>query len=90
MRVSIAGCETSCSTLFHLLAQARSVLAAWRKDFNEVRPHSSLGYLTPRDYARTLCGEIGRHAAHPDHSARRPIASDDHQGSGHRRTLVIA
>ncbi len=68
-------------TLFHSLAQARSVLAAWRKDFNEVRPHSSLGYLTPRDYARTLSGEIGRHAAHPDHSARRPIASHDHQGS---------
>jgi len=68
-------------TLFHSLAQARSVLAAWRKDFNEVRPHSSLGYLTPRDYARTLSGEIGRRAAHPDHSARRPIASDDHQGS---------
>ncbi len=77
-------------TLFHSLAQARSVLAAWRKDFNEVRPHSSLGYLTPRDCARTLSGEIGRRAAHPDHSARRPIASDDHQGSNHRRTLVMA
>jgi len=24
---------------------------AWRVDYNEVRPHSSLGYLTPAGYA---------------------------------------
>jgi len=24
---------------------------AWRVDYNEVRPHSSLGYLTPAAYA---------------------------------------
>ena len=28
-------------TLFHSLGHARTVLAAWRRDFNEVRPHSS-------------------------------------------------
>ena len=57
-------------TLFHSLGHARSVPSAWRKDFNEVRPHSRLGYLTPSDYARALSGENGRHAAHPVHSAR--------------------
>jgi transposase InsO family protein len=28
-------------TLFSSLGQARSVLAAWRRDFNEVRLHSN-------------------------------------------------
>ena len=30
-------------TLFSSLADARAMLEAWRRDFNEVRPHSSLG-----------------------------------------------
>ena len=77
-------------TLFSSLVDARAKLEAWRRDFNEVRPHSSLAYLTPAAYARALCGEAGRHAANPDHSARRPLASDDHDGSDQLRTLVMA
>ena len=61
-----------------------------RRDFNEVRPHSSLGYLTPADYAHALSGKTGRRAANPDHSARRPLASGDHEGSNQPRTLVMA
>jgi putative transposase len=76
-------------TLFSSLQHARAVLEAWRRDFNEVRPHSSLGYLTPRAYADSLAGEAGRRAAHPDHSARRPLASDEHKGSDQPRTLVM-
>jgi hypothetical protein len=34
-------------TLFTSLAQARVVLAAWKDDYNMVRPHGSLGNLTP-------------------------------------------
>ncbi len=34
-------------TLFRSLPHARAKLEAWRRDYNEVRPHSSLGYLTP-------------------------------------------
>ncbi len=77
-------------TLFSSLAGARAKLEAWRRDFNEVRPHSSLAYLTPAAYARALCGEAGRRAANPDHSARRPLASRDHEGSDQLRTLVMA
>ena len=77
-------------TLFSSLADARAKLEAWRRDFNEVRPHSSLAYLTPAAYARALCGEAGRRAANPDHSARRPLASGDHEGSDQLRTLVMA
>ena len=56
-------------TLFSSIADARAELEAWRRDFNEVRPHSSLGYLTPADYAHALSGKTGRRAANPDHSA---------------------
>jgi putative transposase len=38
-------------TLFTSLAQVRAVLSAWRDDYNNVRPHSALGNLTPSEYA---------------------------------------
>jgi putative transposase len=37
---------------FQNLWDARRKLAAWRKEYNEERPHSSLGYLTPSEFAR--------------------------------------
>lgn len=37
---------------FQTLAQARLVLAAWQRDYNEVRPHSALGDRSPEEYAR--------------------------------------
>lgn len=33
------------------LADARQKARAWQDDFNEHRPHSSLGYLTPKEFA---------------------------------------
>ena len=36
---------------FQTLPQARAVVAAWRQDFNEVRPHSSLGRIPPARFA---------------------------------------
>ena len=33
------------------LQDARRSIEAWRMDYNTVRPHSSLGYLTPEEYA---------------------------------------
>ena len=38
-------------TLFTSLAQARAVLSAWKNDYNNIRPHSALGNLTPTEYA---------------------------------------
>jgi putative transposase len=37
--------------LFGSLAQAREIIEAWRDDYNCVRPHSSLGALTPMEFA---------------------------------------
>ena len=33
------------------LDEARHVIEAWRLDYNRVRPHSSLGYLPPEEFA---------------------------------------
>jgi putative transposase len=30
---------------------AKARIEAWRRDYNEHRPHSALGHLTPREYA---------------------------------------
>jgi len=38
-------------TLFTSLAHARAVLAAWRTDYNTIRPHSRLGGRTPAEVA---------------------------------------
>jgi putative transposase len=77
-------------TLFRSLPHARAVLEDWRRDYNEQRPHSKLGWMTPRDYARAISGESGRHAAQPDGSAHRPLATPDDQGSDQPRTLIMA
>jgi len=36
---------------FESLAQARQEIARWRRDYNEVRPHSSLGRIPPARFA---------------------------------------
>jgi putative transposase len=39
-------------TLFSSLAHARAVLTEWRRDYNTIRPHGSLGNLPPAHYAK--------------------------------------
>ena len=39
---------------FISLAHARRVIEAWRIEYNTERPHSSLGNLTPEEFARTI------------------------------------
>jgi putative transposase len=36
---------------FLSMRHAREIVAAWRDDYNAERPHSSLGYLTPNQFA---------------------------------------
>lgn len=37
---------------FRCRAEARTVIEAWRRHYNSVRPHSSLGNMTPEDFGR--------------------------------------
>jgi putative transposase len=77
-------------TLFRSLPQARVVLEDWRRDYNERRPHSKLGWLTPRDYATAISGKTGDRAAQPGGSARTPLATPINTGSDQPRTLIMA
>jgi len=38
---------------FTSLTDARRKIETWRRDYNELRPHSSLNYLPPAEFART-------------------------------------
>ena len=39
---------------FGNLFEARPKIGAWREEYNEERPHSSLGYWPPREFARRV------------------------------------
>jgi putative transposase len=43
--------------LFLDVLDARKKLEVWRRDYNEQRPHSSIGNLTPVEYARKVVRE---------------------------------
>jgi putative transposase len=50
---------------FETLPQARTATADWRRDYNEVRPHSSLGRIPPARFAeqhRRLAGDVAQRA----------------------------
>ena len=42
---------------FQNLFDARRKIGAWRREYNEERPHSSLNYRTPAEFAATSCGK---------------------------------
>ena len=43
------------------LFDARKTIEEWRRDYNEERPHSALGYLTPVEFvARRAAAPRGR------------------------------
>ncbi|MDQ1231542.1 putative transposase [Sphingomonas sp. SORGH_AS 879] len=69
-------------TLFFTIGQARSILARWVDDYNNERPHSSLGYATPAAFAAGL--EQQRAGLTP------PVASPALMRENHGRSLVAA
>jgi putative transposase len=38
------------------VAEARLIVQSWRVEYNEQRPHSELGYLTPEEYTNQIDG----------------------------------
>ena len=43
---------------FQNLMDARAKIAAWREEYNCERPHSSLGYRTPNEFAEILKSSV--------------------------------
>jgi putative transposase len=58
-------------SVFENVADAKAQADAFKREFNTVRPHSSLGYKTPREFAATCGG---------------PKAASTEKSSGERKT----
>ena len=70
--------------VFSNLAEAKVVTEGWRVDYNERRPHSSLGYLTPAEF-RNGTAEVGALPPHP-----RSLPHSAQQDAGNRTTRSTA
>ncbi len=45
------------ANLFTNLAEAKRVIEEWRQDYNTLRPHGSLGGMSPDEYRKAATGE---------------------------------
>jgi putative transposase len=77
-------------TLFTSLAHTRAVLAAWQRDYNEIRPHSGVGNLAPATYATLSAPAMQRDGTLRaiGGSAPRPVAPPSPVGSDAEQTLI--
>lgn len=76
-------------TLFTSLAQAQAVLEECRRDYNTVRPHSRIGWLTPAAYAEQFPMQRGQGAALTTGSAPWPLTTEQTE-EFNRQTLIAA
>jgi putative transposase len=62
---------------FRDLAEARAKIAEWQQDYNERRPHSSLQYRTPTEFAAQAASfyraELGQEASNAGPLPQTPI-----------------
>ena len=77
-------------SLFFSLDHARSAIAEWREDFNTARPHSSLGYQTPADFAETLTATSSDAALDMGGYASPPVAQPAPHGVTETVEALIA
>lgn len=81
---------------FRSRAEAKIIIETWRRHFNEVRPHSSLGYLTPDEFAMKLklndaapASATGRDAARHGGFAPRPVATPSLKGQSKEQEMPV-
>ena len=80
---------------FRSRVEAKVMIETWRRHYNGVRPHSSLGYLTPSEFvargARTADRQAtGRTAAVHGAFALRPVAQPSQPGHEVKETGAVA
>lgn len=76
-------------TLFMDMGHARDKIAAWIRDYNVERPHSSLGYATPAAYAAELEKQCAA-PLRPTGSATPHIASPAQLRNNDAEALIVA
>ncbi|WP_132280682.1 IS3 family transposase [Neorhizobium sp. JUb45] len=76
-------------SLFFGLDHARSAIAEWANDYNNFRPHSSLEYQTPADYAGIIAA-TGSNAARCGSFAFPPVAPTTPFGLSKTAEALIA
>lgn len=75
-------------TLFMGLDHAREKVAAWIDDYNNQRPHSSLGYATPAAFAAELEKQGAASLRIAGDYATQPLASHAHVRNNNAETLI--
>jgi len=73
--------------LFLGLAHARTTITNWVGDYNQRRPHSALGYLTPAAYAANLTATCDR-LRNPDQLRRSHVAPTAPHGVKSAEALI--
>jgi len=64
---------------FTTLTDAKEKMKKWRMEYNEERPHSSLAYRTPEEYAKTCSELTNRMGLKPAIPSKPPVASERSQ-----------
>ena len=80
--------ELLSETLFASLAHARATLANWRDNYNVDRPHSSIGWQTPNEYAATFAPQRDLTLRTMTSSAPAPVAQPAQLGKTETRGLA--
>ena len=75
-------------TLFPSLTHARATLADWRDDYNVDRPHSSIGWQTPNEYAATFAPQRSLTLRTMTSSPPATVAQPAHLGKTEHRSLA--
>jgi putative transposase len=80
---------------FRSRAEAKVIIEAWRQHYNAVRPHSSLGYLTPNQFAAQLndaapAEATGRVAAVLGPSRTGPLHQPPRQGQMQQARVSVS
>lgn len=80
---------------FRSRAEAKVIIESWRAHYNAVRPHSSLGYLTPNEFVAQLTNAApveatGRGAAVRGPSRPGPLHHPPHKGQMQQATSALS
>ena len=70
LRDEFLSCE-----VFESVKAAQALGTAWRVSYNEHRPHMSLGYRTPAEFARACAASVRPTASLQQHTLQTPILS---------------